>query len=226
MIEALKSWKDITEKIKSYLDYPEIPKNKQELFLGANTFTWKCSVDEKSLVYDTYIRSDELHGKDAVEINNSVVVKWILHWGGDKIINNSSVTCVVVHGKMIVKDTKIGHYKHHSVYHNCELEEVKQATWWIVANWVNIKNSQFWFGINFMPFKDPLKKNIKWNIENSDIWDYVIIWNSNVKDCHIADESYVWNWLSFEWKYIEWKIYWTDKHKLWTHMSEEGQELL
>lgn len=226
MIEALKTEKDITEKIKSYLDFSEIPKNKQEVFLGTNTFTWKCSVDEKSLVYDTYIRSDELHEWDKVEIKNSVVVKWILHWGWDKILEDSSLTCVVVHGKMIVFRTNVGHYKHHSVYHNCELDEVEQTTWWIVANWVNIKKSKIWFGVNFMPFKDILKKWIKWNIENSDIWDYVIIWNSSVKDCTIWDESYIWNWLAFEWKYIEWKVYGKDKHKSQTHILDDKEELL
>lgn len=224
LIESIKNKKDITDKIKSYLDYPEIPKNKESVFLGTNTFTWKAKIDEKSLVYDTYIRSDETKEKDRVEINNSVVIKWILHWGKDKILNNSNVTCTVVHGKMLVDNTNIWHYKHHSVYHDCELDEVNQNSGWVVANGVNIKKSKIWFWVLFMPFKDFETKSVKWNIEKSDIWDYVMIWNSHLKHCSLDDESYIWNGLSFVWKYIEWKIYWKDKHLLETHIW--GEDLL
>lgn len=218
VIDSIKTWKDITDKIKSYLDYPEIPKNKEEVFLWTNTITWKSKINGNSLVYDTYIRSDETAEVDKVEINNSVVVKWILHWGWDKIIDNSKVYCTVVHGKMLIDDTNIWNYKHHSVYHNCELDEVNQESWWIVANGVKIKKSEIWFWVLFMPFDDPKKIWIKWNVKNCKIWDYVFLGNSSLDGCDLKDRSYIWNWLHFEDLNLDWKIYWKDKHKSETYI--------
>lgn len=218
VIDSIKNWTDITEKIKDYLDFPDVPFNKENVFLGTNTITWKAKIDDKSLVYDSYIRSDETSESNIVEINNSVILKWIFHWVWDKIINNSNVYCTVVHWKMIISRTNTWNYKHHSVYHNCELENIEQTSWWIVANWVNMKKSRIWFWVTFMPFKDPKSKWLKWSIENTDIGDYVMIGNSSLRSCTLDDWAYIGNWLLLNGKYIEWKIYWKDKHKLQTHI--------
>lgn len=222
VIESIKKWEDITSKIKDQLDFPKIPKNKEDIFLGSNYITWKCEVDYTSFIYDTYIRSDELWEKDEVKITNSKIVKWVLHGWWDKIIENSKVIYTVVHWKMKIFDSKIGNYKHSSVYHNCELNKTESIEWFIVANWVNILNSKIWFWVIFLPFKNPFKEAVDYNVKDTEISDGTILWNSVLEKCIIWENSYIWNWLLLNWKYIEWKVYWLDKHQFESPKDENS----
>lgn len=216
VIYAIKNWVDITKEIKEALDYPEIPENKEEVFLWTNTFTWKTKVASDSFVYDTYIRSDELAYTDKVEINNSRIVKWVLHWWGDKILNDSKVVCTVVHWKMNVDNSIVWNYKHHSVYHACDLDELTQESGWVVANWAKLEKSDLGFWVLLMPGA---------SISATNVWDYSIIWNREISNCTIWENSYIWNWSrSFEWVYLSGKVYSIDKNKDKEDLKETGLE--
>lgn len=216
VIEAIKYWVDITEEIKNELDFPQIPTNKEGVFLWTNTFTWRAKVDGNSFVYDTYIRSDELWEEDIVDIKNSRIIKWVLHWGWDKILTDSNILCTVVHGKMNVFKSNIWNYKHHSVYHNSELTEIEQDAGWVVANWTKVEKSNIWFWILLMPGS---------KLNEVEVWDYSIIWNREISKCIIWENTYVWNWdRSFEWIYLEWKIYNRKKQELSINLDNSWLE--
>lgn len=211
LIKAIRNKEDITEEIKSYLDFPEIPENKEQVFLGTNIITWKAKIDEKSFIYDTYIRSDELQMREKVQFINSVSLKWTFHWWGNKILKDSKIISLVSHWKAKIYNSKLWNYKHHSVYNNCEINKVIQESGWVVANGVNITNSIIGFAALLMPGA---------KIYNSTIEDYVIIWNREIQNCTIRKNTYIWNWdEALIWTYLSWKMYSIDKEKYSKHIN-------
>lgn len=201
--------KKLIKDIKHNLDYPKISEDKmQDVFLWTNMFTWRAKIDDKSLVFDTYIRSDELWSDDKVKINNSTIVKWVVHGSWDKFINHSKVLSTVIHWKIDIKDSEIWNIKHHSVYHDSSLDKVEQKEWWMVANGTTIKDSVVWYDVLLMPLS---------NINESTIWDSSIIWWSDIVNIVVNRNSFIWNWLNFDWwddKANPWMISWMMHNKL------------
>jgi hypothetical protein len=186
------------------LDYPNISTDKMgEVFLWTNMFTWRANIDTESLVFDTHIRSDELWENDNVYIKNSTIVKLVVHWWWDKILNNSTILSTVIHWNIDINDSTLWSIKHHSVYHNSILNNVEQFWWWVVANWTTIKDSVVWYEILFMP---------KSELEYCKVWNFSIIWWSYVHNIIVNKNSFIWNALNFDWwndKASPWMISWT-----------------
>lgn len=181
---------DLINDIRKNLDFPKIPNNKEEVFLWTNMFTWKCSIDEDSFIYDSYIRSDELWKNHNIDIKNSTLAKWVIHWWNNKIINDSKIYATVIHWEIKIRNSDIWNFKHHSAYHNTEIIESTQTTWWVVANGTKIKNSHIWFGNLLMPWSE---------IIDSKTWQNTIMWASSIEDCEIPNNSYIWDWFDLEW---------------------------
>lgn len=180
----------LIKEIKGNLDYPKISEDKMyEVFLWTNMFTWRAKIDEKSLVFDTSIRSDELWYNDKVKINNSTILKWVIHGWWNKIINHSNILSTVVHWNIDINHSTIWNIKHHSIFHNSNLDKVEQKEWWIVANGTTINDSVIWYDVLLMPFS---------NIQESIIWNSSIIWGSNVVNIIVHPNSFIWNWLNFD----------------------------
>ncbi len=199
----------LVKEIRQNLDYPKIPEDKmKEVFLWTNMFTWRAKIDDKSLVFDTYIRSDELWPNDKVKINNSTILKWVVHGWWDKYINHSTVLATVIHWNIDFTNSEIWNIKHHSVYHNSNIKYVEQNEWGIVANGTTINDSVIWYDVLLMPGSDILE---------STIWNSCIIWGSNVVNINVLPNSFIWNGLNFDsWsdKANPWMISWMMHNKI------------
>jgi carbonic anhydrase/acetyltransferase-like protein (isoleucine patch superfamily) len=112
--------------------------------------TWKFKYDEKSIFVNVKSRWDELKPSEkiwdklipdeTIEVKDSVILWWVIHWWWNKIISNTYLYDVTAHGWVNYKDSEIWELWKRSVL-NGSIVCDSVINWNATINWTKVNQS-------------------------------------------------------------------------------------
>jgi len=200
-LEQEKQW--LISKIDKLMDKP-LRNFKQEIwdnFFWDCYITWKFETDKNSTFVNLRSRWDELKENETVQIKDSTIFWWVIHWSWDKNINNTVLYNTTAHWWVNYRNSEIWEIWRRSVLNSTivkdsiilwnttinwanikdsKIDEWVAIAWWWWNEWVIIDNSQIWNCTCINTWTEIYNSTIE---ENKKIWKNLIIknWETSVK---------------------------------------------
>ena len=120
---------DITDILHTYMYYPKIngkqfphitEADMQKIFIGKSIIIGNAEIDGDSLIYDSYIRLDEV-GESPCTIAHTALYNCIIHGWWQKHISQSVIYDTVVHGRENIGQSEIGEIGYPTTINSCQL---------------------------------------------------------------------------------------------------------